>query len=114
MASLFLLVSSQHAIGERRSLARPCRHRWSKIFKMVRCAVYPAVFALGLVFSWPSVFATWSGLVSIQGAQATSQLQSLLAEGSEALQHNDDKTAERAFRQALSLEPRSVEILNNL
>ncbi len=41
-------------------------------------------------------------------------LQSLLVEGSQALQRGENAAAEKSFRDALAIEPRSIEILNDL
>src|SRR5258708_40168510 len=52
--------------------------------------------------------------VSATQPRAGTTVQALLIEGSSDLQPDDDAGAEKAFRQALALAPRSVEILNNL
>src|SRR5580704_12345674 len=81
---------------------------------MARNVVYRAALILILMFSVPTRDVLGYGPQPIQSAPATPQLQSLLAEGSEALQRGDDPAAENAFRRALILEPQSVEILNDL
>src|SRR5690349_4806457 len=46
--------------------------------------------------------------------KTSATLHALLDDGSSYLQKGDNAEAEKAFRQALALAPRSVEILNNL
>ncbi len=47
-------------------------------------------------------------------SQLRQKFKSYIAQGSQALQQQDNAAAERAFRQALALAPHSVEILNDL
>lgn len=49
-----------------------------------------------------------------QAASARQRFTAAVAEGSGALQAGDNAKAEAAFRKALTLDPRSVEVLNNL
>jgi Flp pilus assembly protein TadD len=70
---------------------------------------------LGLLLLWPAV---WN-LLSAQNAEEKEtaprqQFTQFVAEGSQALQRGDNLAAERAFREALELDPNSVQILNNL
>jgi Tfp pilus assembly protein PilF len=70
---------------------------------------------LGLLLLWPAI---WNSL-SAQNAEEKEtaprqQFTQFVAEGSQALQRGDNLAAERAFREALELDPNSVQILNNL
>jgi Flp pilus assembly protein TadD len=47
-------------------------------------------------------------------SEANSDLQSMLVEGSQALQRGDNAGAEAAFRRALAAQPQSIEIMNDL
>ena len=56
----------------------------------------------------------WGQNASSTTTSPQGQFTQYVAHGSQALQQGDNAEAERAFRKALGLDPRSVEILNNL
>ena len=60
---------------------------------------------------WSSL---WGQSKGEKGATPQEQFTQFVAEGSQALQKGDNLAAERAFREALELDPNSVPILNNL
>ena len=53
-------------------------------------------------------------LLTISHAARAQDLERLLVEGSRALESGDNAGAEKAFRQALTFEPQSLQILNDL
>lgn len=57
-----------------------------------------------------------AGILAAQAGpnQAGPEIQSLLVQGSQALDRGDNAAAEAAFRRALASEPQSIEILNDL
>src|SRR5580698_10937581 len=69
--------------------------------------------AFGLVIPWigPSL---WCQSTEQTNATAQQTFTQLRAQGSQALQQQDNVAAERAFREALALDPKSVPVLNNL
>lgn len=64
---------------------------------------------------WVSICSKVPGQTKEDGnAPSRQKLESYISQGSQALQQENNATAERAFRQALGLVPQSVEILNDL
>jgi tetratricopeptide (TPR) repeat protein len=68
---------------------------------------------LGCLILWTGTSPLWSQSAAEKNATAQ-QFTEFVAEGSQALQRGDNIAAEKAFRKALVLAPRSVEILNNI
>src|SRR6202046_3199315 len=70
---------------------------------------------LGLVVLWAPMCQLLRGQsASEKTSSSQQQFAQCVANGSQALQQGDNAAAEQAFRKALDLDPRSVEILNNL
>lgn len=65
-------------------------------------------------FLWLAAAAARAQLTPQQASALRRQFSSEVAQGSRALQQGDNAAAEKAFREALVLDPGSVEILNNL
>lgn len=70
-----------------------------------------AVILTGLVCTYAT---TYAQVASQDEAAERQEFTAWVAAGSRALQDGDDRSAEKWFRKALSLDPHSVEILNNL
>jgi len=68
----------------------------------------------GLVFFIFGAGAIWAQPVSSADGSIRQRFTQLVAEGTGALQSGNNETAEKAYRKALELDPRSVEVLNNL
>jgi Flp pilus assembly protein TadD len=62
----------------------------------------------------PMCQSLWGQNAPARTSPTQGQFTQYVADGSQALQQGDNALAEQAFRKALDLDPRSVEILNNL
>src|ERR1700691_3346486 len=70
--------------------------------------------AFGLLIPWIRTSLWGQGVVEEGNATSQQKFTQFLAQGSQALQQEDNIAAEHAFREALALDPKSVPVLNNL
>jgi Flp pilus assembly protein TadD len=69
--------------------------------------------AFGLLIPWIGS-SLWCQIPEQSNATSQQTFSQLMAQGSQALQKQDNIAAEHAFREALALDPKSVPVLNNL
>lgn len=85
--------------------------------RWIRICLEIAFCALSCLAAQPadsSVSVTYAQQEQKPDSSSRERFLQLVAEGSKALQQGDNLAAEKAFRQALELDPQSVELLNNL
>lgn len=101
-----------HSFVQRHATSVSSSHGWHGL-RAVLAARTPRL-AAGFLFFFVAVAAMPGQPVSPSAAGVRQEFARTVAEGTRALQEGNYPIAEKHYRQALALDPRSVEVLNNL